>query len=65
MFVQYTLYRVYSSISSEMPFLPLPFQKLLFRLSRLLKALVKMGSISDHVYLLGRDEAETARYVFI
>jgi hypothetical protein len=46
-----------------MAFLPLPFQKLLFRLSRLLRALVRMGSISDNIYLLGRDEAETARYV--
>lgn len=46
-----------------MVFFPLSFQKLLFRISGLFKSLVRMGSIPDSVYLLGRDEAETTRYV--
>jgi hypothetical protein len=42
---------------------PLPFQKFLWKLLDLVKSLVNMGSFSDNVYLLGRDEVETKRYV--
>ena len=48
-----------------MNFFPLPFQKFLWKLLDLVKSLVNMGSISDNVYLLGRDEVETKRYVIL